>query len=85
MPSRGKALRRNSRNPQPAQQPPTKTVADFYKERLGYKPSTRPFYTTANRQCAGCEEIKPGSQFDVPCTPGRPDLNVCRECVGSGQ
>ena len=50
------------------------TVADYFKERLGWKPVQRPFFTTANRQCGACGSIKSGSNFDVPVTPGRPDL-----------
>lgn len=61
---------------------PSKTCAEVIMERLGYKPSNKPFYTTARRGCGTCHEIKPGSEFDVPITPGRPDLNVCRECHG---
>jgi len=60
--------------------PPEWTVADHFKAVLGWKPSTEPFYTTANRECGSCREIKPGSEFDVPITPGCPWLNVCREC-----
>lgn len=56
------------------------TTADYFKSVLGFKPSNRPFHTSANRQCGGCMAIKPGREFDVPVTPGRPDLNVCREC-----
>jgi hypothetical protein len=80
MPSRGKAVRRSNRKPQPvAQSAPEMTVADYFKEKLGWKPSLRPFHTSANRQCGSCLEIKPGSEFDVPVTPGCPWLNVCRE------
>jgi len=50
-------------------------------EKLGWKPSNRPFYTTAHRECGDCRDIKPGTEFDVPITPGRPDLNVCRDCL----
>jgi hypothetical protein len=57
------------------------TMADHFKARLGWKPSQRPFFTTVNRQCGACGSIKSGSEFDVPVTPGRPDLNVCRECA----
>ena len=55
-------------------------VAQFFKTHLGYKQSTVSFYTTANRLCEGCGVIKPGVEFDVPVTPGRPDLNKCRRC-----
>jgi hypothetical protein len=56
------------------------TMADHFKVALGWKPSQRPFFTTANRLCPACGNIKPGSEFDVPVTPGRSDLNLCREC-----
>lgn len=56
------------------------TVADYFKEALGWEPSQRPFHTSAKRECRGCHVIKPGSAFDVPITPGRPDRNLCREC-----
>jgi hypothetical protein len=56
------------------------TMADHFKAALGWKPSQRPFHTSANRQCGECRDIKPGSEFDVPITPGCPWLNVCREC-----
>lgn len=46
------------RKTRPASKGPT--VADLFKERLGWKPSTLPFRTTANRQCGGCGVIKPG-------------------------
>ena len=59
---------------------PTPTMADHFKGALGWKPSQRPFHTSANRECGGCHAIKPGSEFDVPVTPGRPDLDLCREC-----
>ena len=59
---------------------PSQSIADAYRERLGRKPSTTPFHTTANRECGTCRVIKPGSEFDVPITPGRPDLNSCRAC-----
>lgn len=57
-------------------------MADHFKAALGWKPSQRPFFTSAKRQCGECRDIKPGSEFDVPITPGRPDqdLNTCREC-----
>ena len=60
---------------------PTPTAADHFKSLLGWRPNTRPFHTSANRECGGCRAIKPGSRFDVPVTPGRPDLNTCRECA----
>jgi hypothetical protein len=75
----GKARHRNSRKPKP-EKLPTMSLADYLKSALGWKPSQRPFHTSANRQCGDCGYIKPGSEFDVPITPGRPDLNVCREC-----
>jgi hypothetical protein len=50
------------------------------KERLGNKPSHRPFHTSARRACGRCKVIKPGAEFDVPITLNRPDLNKCREC-----
>jgi len=62
--------------------PPAATVADRFKELFGWKPDRRPFHTAADRQCGRCGEIKPGGDFDVPITPGRPDLNTCRRCTG---
>jgi hypothetical protein len=59
---------------------PEQTVANYFKARLGWKPSMEPFHPTANRECGSCHDIKPGSEFDVPMTPGCPWLNVCREC-----
>jgi hypothetical protein len=56
------------------------TVAHHLKAVLGWKPSQRPFHTSANRACGSCRDIKPGSEFDGPIYPGRPDLNRCREC-----
>jgi hypothetical protein len=61
-------------------QEPVFSVSDMFKEKLGWKPSTTPFWTTARRECGSCHAIKPGSEFNVPETPGRPDLNTCREC-----
>jgi hypothetical protein len=58
----------------------SKSVADLFKELLRFSPSERSFHTTANRECGSCHAIKAGSEFDVPITPGRPDLNVCRKC-----
>ena len=63
--------------------PSTPTVADQFKAALGWRPSTTPFHTSANRECGSCHAIKPGGEFDVPVTPGRPDLNLCRECSAS--
>jgi hypothetical protein len=59
---------------------PVVTAADRLMAALGWKPSLRVFHTSANRECGSCHLIKPGSEFDVPVTPGRPDLNLCREC-----
>ena len=56
------------------------TLADHLKAALGCKPSPRLFHTSAMRECGSCHAIKPGSEFDVPITPARPDLNLCREC-----
>jgi hypothetical protein len=78
----GKARHRNftSRKTKP-EEPPTMTMADMFRQRLGWKPSRgKPFHTSAKRQCGACGSIKPGSEFGVPVTPGRPDLNICREC-----
>jgi hypothetical protein len=60
---------------------PRATVAEFFMARLGWKPSTGVFHTTAKRECGSCRVIKPGTAFAVPVTPGRPDLNKCRECM----
>ena len=57
------------------------SMADIFKARLGWKPSQEPFHTSAKRQCGDCRAVKPGSEFGVPVTPGRPDLNICRECA----
>jgi hypothetical protein len=83
MATSGKARHRNSRKPKPVERPPTMTIADLFKQRLGYKEPTnpQPFHTTARRECGGCKAVKPGSEFDVPITPGRPDLNTCRDCA----
>ena len=78
---RGKARHRNSTKAKPVERQPIKTVADYFKDRLDWKPSDRPFHTTANRQCGGCRAVKPGGEFDVPVTPGHPELNVCRGCA----
>lgn len=59
---------------------PGPSMADIFKAKLGWKPSTEPFHTSANRQCGSCRDILPGNEFDLPVTPGRPGLNVCREC-----
>jgi hypothetical protein len=79
--NRGKAVHRNSRKPAAAvQRPRATTIADHFKAVLGWKPSTEPFHTTANRECGSCHQIKPGSEFDVPVTPGCPWLNLCTSC-----
>jgi hypothetical protein len=62
-------------------EPPAQSVADHFKAALRWKPSTEPIYTTANRECGSCHQIKPGSEFDVPVTPGCPWLNTCRSCA----
>jgi hypothetical protein len=63
---------------------PSKTAGDHFveylKEQFNWKPSRTPFHTTAKRGCGRCGAVKPGSEFDVPVTPARPDLNVCRKC-----
>ena len=56
------------------------TLANHQKAALGWKPSERPLHTSANRECGSCHAITLGSEFDVPVTPGRPDLNLCLEC-----
>jgi hypothetical protein len=76
-----KVQRRNSRRKSKPEEVPTMSVADMFKAKLGWKRSTEPFHTTAKRECGACGQILPGSEFDVPITPGRPDLNLCRECV----
>lgn len=78
---KGKVRRRNSRKPMEAEQPPVRNAVDRFKELIGWKPSARPFRTAANRQCGQCRDIKPGAEFDVPVAPGRPDLNLCRDCL----
>jgi hypothetical protein len=57
------------------------SMAEIFKQRLGWKPSPQPFHTSAKRQCGSCHDIMSGREFDVPVTPGRPDLNICRECA----
>lgn len=74
-------VRRNRRKA--VEETPTATLADLLKAKFGWKPSQRPFRTTANRQCGACKAVKSGSEFDCPVTPGRPDLNKCRECTTS--
>jgi hypothetical protein len=54
------------------------TMADYFKAMLGYP------NTSVNRSCVGCAEMLPDCAFDVPFTPGRPDLNICRECGDAG-
>ena len=78
-----RAQRRGSRKPAPAERTEVVTIADYFKERSGWKPSAAPFHTSANRACGRCGAIKPGSDFDVPVTPGRPDLNACRACLAN--
>lgn len=56
------------------------TVAGYFENALGWEPSQRPFRTSANHECGCCHAIKPGSEFDVPVSPGRPDRNLCKEC-----
>jgi hypothetical protein len=70
------------RKPKPsAEAAPSPTVADYFRAALGWKPAaSQPFHTTANRECGSCRTIKPGSEFEVPVTPGRPDLDLCRGC-----
>jgi hypothetical protein len=76
----------SQRRPRPQTQTQTRreatvmTLADYFKAALGWKPSQRPFHTSANRECGSCHAIKTGSELDVPVTPGRPDPNLCREC-----
>jgi hypothetical protein len=76
-------MRAPTRHPSAASAP-SKTPGDYFveflQEQFGWKPSPRPFHTTAKRVCGSCRGIKLGSEFDAPVTPGRPDLNVCREC-----
>ena len=67
-------------NPNPSRRRTDTDLADYFKAALGWKPSQRPFHTSANRECGNRHAIKPGSEFDVPVTPGRPDLNLCRKC-----
>jgi hypothetical protein len=81
MATSGKARHRNINTKPKPKEPPTMSMADYFKARLGWKePSQQTFHTSANRQCGGCKAVKPGSEFDVPITPGRPYLNICREC-----
>jgi len=60
---------------------PKTTIVEFYMARLGFRPSTAVFHTTAKRECGGCRRVLPGDDFDVPVTPNRPDLNGCRRCT----
>lgn len=78
--SKRKAVRRNSRNRKPINQEPPVTLADHFKAAFGWVPSRQRFRTTANRECGSCHAVKPGSEFDVPVIPGRPDLNLWRGC-----
>jgi hypothetical protein len=75
-----KVQRRNKRRKSKPEEVPTMSAADHFKAAFGWKPSQRQFHTTANRECGSCHAVKPGSEFGVPITPGRPDLNLCREC-----
>jgi hypothetical protein len=61
---------------------PTPTAADRFKAVLGWRPSVRPFHTSANRECGSCHAIKPGSGFDGPVYP-EPSRNTCRECAAA--
>jgi hypothetical protein len=54
--------------------PPTKTVADMFKARLGYQNSAQ------HRRCVRCLEMLPDSDFDVPFTPADTTVNICRGC-----
>ena len=83
MTDNNKVLRRDRpRRRKQEPEPPIMIVADYFKARLGWKePSQQTFHTSANRQCGGCKAVHPpGSEFDIPITPGRPDINTCRKC-----
>lgn len=74
-----KAVRRNIIKPEP--EPERVSIVEVFKTRLGWNPpKPKPFHTAARRGCGGCHQIKSGSEFDVPVTQRRPDLNLCREC-----
>ena len=79
-----KVQRRNKRRKSKPEEVPTMSAADHFKAKLGWKPSLKPFHTSANRECGACGAVKPGSEFDVPITPGRPDLNLCTNCTHEG-
>jgi hypothetical protein len=70
---------KRNRKTKPVEQAPAPTVADHFKALFGWKPSQRTFNTTAKRECGGCLRVLPGDHFNVPVTPGRPDLNRCKE------
>ena len=54
---------------------PGPTAAQYFMAVLGWKPSSRPFYTTAKRECGSCHQIQPGTEFDVP------PYNTCKGCT----
>lgn len=59
------------------------SMAERFKRALGWYDRTvvgEPFYTTADRQCGTCSQIKPGAEFNGPVYPNRPDLNTCGRC-----
>lgn len=60
------------------------SIADYFRHRLGWRPSRRPFVTTADRLCGSCHVVKRGGEFNVLITPGRPDLDTCTTCQPTG-
>jgi hypothetical protein len=75
-----KARRRRAASSEVVEEKPVGTVAEHFGTLLGWKQPVAVFHTTAFRECGRCFVVKPGSDFDVPVTPGRPDLGVCRGC-----
>lgn len=61
------------------------SMAEKFKRALGWYDRTalsEPFHTTADRQCGTCCQIRPGTEFNGPVYPNRPDLNTCNRCSG---
>jgi hypothetical protein len=61
--TKGKARRNDGRHRKrkpklPVEKAPTMTLADHFKTALGWRPSQRPFHTSANREGGGCRAIK---------------------------
>ena len=42
------------------------TLADYFKAALGWKPSQRPFHTSANRECGNVTPSSPVANSTYP-------------------